>query len=69
MRRVTMVEKYLNEIIDYGGEPYTRAEAILDMQRMGVPQSGIDRWFQGYELGKRLQAEREARSTEEPPNA
>jgi hypothetical protein len=48
------VDKYLDEIIDYGGEPYTRVEAILDMQRMGATQGMIDRWPQGYEHAQRL---------------
>ncbi len=43
------IDKYLNEIIDYGGEPYTRAEVILDMQARGIDQPCIDRWLQGYE--------------------
>jgi hypothetical protein len=46
--------RYLNELIDYGDIPTTRAEAILDIQRMGVDQGCIDRWLQGYELGERL---------------
>jgi hypothetical protein len=29
--------KYLDELIDYGGEPYARAEAILDMPGAGCP--------------------------------
>jgi hypothetical protein len=45
--------KYLNELIDYGGEPCTRAEAILDMQRSNTPQPCIDRWLQGYEHAQR----------------
>jgi hypothetical protein len=48
----------MNEIIDYGGEDYTRAEVIRDMQRMGESQAAIDRWFQGYELAKELAKER-----------
>ncbi len=54
MKRATLVEHYLNEIIDYGGEPYTRGEVILDMQRIGATQGMIDRWFQGYEHTQRL---------------
>ena len=45
---------YLDELIDYGGEPYTRAEVILDMQRSNTPQPMIDRWLQGYEHAQRL---------------
>jgi hypothetical protein len=42
--------KYLDELIDYGGEPHTRAEAILDMQ---CSNTCIDRWLQGYEHAQR----------------
>jgi hypothetical protein len=51
--------KYLDELIDYGGEPYTRAEAILDMQRSNTPQPCIDRWLQGYEHAQRLRERRQ----------
>ena len=51
-----LVARYLEEVIDYGGEPFTRGEAILDMQRLGCTRGAIDRWFQGYELGERLRA-------------
>ncbi len=51
--------KYLDEIIDYGGEPYTRAEAILHMQSIGLDQPCIDRWLQGYEHAQRLRRRRQ----------
>jgi len=51
--RVT-ANRYLSEVIDYGGILCTRPEAILDMQSMGLTQVDIDRWLQGYELGCRL---------------
>jgi len=51
---------YLDELISYGGIACTRAEAILDMQRLGVDQPCIDRWLQGHELAQRLR-ERSAR--------
>jgi hypothetical protein len=51
--------KYLDELIDYGGEPYTRAEVILDMQRSNTPQPCIDRWLQGYEHAQRLRERRQ----------
>jgi len=56
------INKYLDELIDYGGEPYTRVEAVLDMQRMGATQAMIDRWLQGYEHAQRLR-ERRSRIT------
>jgi hypothetical protein len=48
--------KYLDELISYGGEPYTRAEAIADMQRIGMDQLSIDRWLQGQELMNRIES-------------
>lgn len=45
--------KYLDELISYGGQPYTRAEVIADMQRSGTPQPLIDRWLQGQEHAAR----------------
>jgi hypothetical protein len=48
------LDRYLDELISYGGEPYTRAEVIADMQQSGTPQSCIDRWLQGYEHTQRL---------------
>lgn len=62
MKRRSLVDEYMNEIIDYGGEDYTRAEVIRDMRRMGQTPAQIDRWFQGYELGKELASKRLARA-------
>jgi hypothetical protein len=53
------INQYLGEIIDYGGEPYTRAEAILHMQSIGIEQPCIDRWLQGNELAQRLHERRQ----------
>ena len=55
----SFVDRYLNEIIDYGGLPCTRAEAILDMQQMGLTQPMIDRWLQGNELAQRIRERRD----------
>ena len=52
------LNKYLDELISYGGEPYTRAEAILDMQQRGIDQPCIDRSLQGYEHAQRLRDRR-----------
>ncbi len=60
--RPMRANKYLDELISYGGIPCTRAEAILDMQAMGLDQPCIDRWLQGYEHTQRLR-ERAARVT------
>jgi len=57
-----LIDRYLNEVIDYGGEPYTRAEVILDMQQRGIDQPCIDRWLQGNEHAQRRR-ERRARIT------
>ena len=54
------VSRYLNELIDYGGIPCTRAEAILDMQQIGLTQPEIDRWLQGNEHAQRLRERRES---------
>jgi hypothetical protein len=48
------IDKYLNEMIEYGGCACTRHEAILDMQQIGLTQPEIDRWLQGQELAQRL---------------
>jgi hypothetical protein len=48
--------RYLTEIIDYGGIPTARAEAICDMQSLGIEPQYIDRWLQGYEFAQRLAA-------------
>jgi len=53
------LNRYLDELISYGGQPFTRAEIIADMQRSGTPQPCIDRWLQGYE---HTQRRREARA-------
>lgn len=53
------VGRYLDELIDYGGEPYTRAEAILRMQSIGMNQPCIDRWLQGQELASRIRRRHE----------
>jgi hypothetical protein len=53
------LDRYLNELIDYGGLPATRAEVILDMQRAGHPQPLIDRWLQGQEFAARRDARRQ----------
>jgi hypothetical protein len=57
--RNRFIDKYLGKIIDYGGEPYTRAEAILHMQSIGMDQPNIDRWLQGNEFGQRLRERRQ----------
>ncbi len=51
--------KYLDELISYGGQPFTRAEVIADMQRSGTPQPLIDRWLQGQEHAARRRAQRD----------
>jgi hypothetical protein len=50
--------RYLDELIDFGGEPYTRAEVIAIMRAEGTPERLIDRWLQGQELMARLQRRR-----------
>jgi hypothetical protein len=50
--------RYLDELIDFGGEPYTRAEVIATMRAEATPERLIDRWLQGQELMARLQRRR-----------
>ena len=57
------LDRYLNELIDYGGEPYTRGEVIAEMQAEGIPQPMIDRWLQGQELMAQIQRRRSAIQT------
>ena len=52
------IHRYLNELIDYGGIPNTRAEVIVDMQQRGIDQPCIDRWLQGNELAQRIRERR-----------
>jgi hypothetical protein len=44
--------EYLDELIDYGGEPYTRREAVEHMQSIGGTRQMIDRWLQGNDLAR-----------------
>lgn len=37
MKSLSPVDRYLNELLDLGGEPCTRAEIIADMQCQGTP--------------------------------
>ncbi len=59
-RKPTLVDRYMSEIISYGGELYKRADVIRDMRTNGATQGMIDRWFQGYELGQRLREQDKA---------
>ncbi len=58
------VSRYLDELLDYGGEPYTRGEIILDMQSQGMTEPEIARWLQGYELGCRARARHARQQTQ-----
>ena len=55
--------RYLDELISFGGEPWTRAEVIAHMRAQGTPQPLIDRWLQGQELMARLQRQQAALGT------
>ena len=57
-RRQTLVDRYLNELISYGGELWTRAEIIQDLKSMGCNDRMVDRYLQGTELRQRLDAAR-----------
>lgn len=57
------IDHDLNELISFGGLPYTRGEAIVQMQRQGHDPRCIDRWLQGCDDGRereRKEAAREA---------
>ena len=60
--------KYLSELISYGGELFTRAEVIADMQRIGLDQPSIDRWLQGQELMDRIERRRARPQDCQAPN-
>ncbi len=57
------LDRYLNELIDFGGIPHTRGEAIAIMQAEGHPQPLIDRWLQGQEFAAQRRARRQTVST------
>ena len=65
-RRQTRMDRHLNELISYGGELWTRADITRDLKRMGAEDRMIDRYLQGAEQQKRLEANR-LRST--PPTS
>lgn len=52
----TTAAAYLEEVINYGGIPTRRGDAIRDMRDNGVSKEGIDRWLQGYEASQRRRA-------------
>lgn len=58
------IDRYLNEMIEYGGYLMTRGEVIADMQSTGTPQGCIDRWLQGQELAARIRARHERLTTQ-----
>lgn len=47
MKRLTAIEIYLSETINYGGEIRTRGSVIAEMQREGTPQKLIDAYMVG----------------------
>ncbi|HLI77558.1 MAG TPA: hypothetical protein VKV02_11475 [Acidobacteriaceae bacterium] len=57
------LNRYLDELISFGGEACTRAEAIAQMRSEGTPERLIDRWLQGQEVMARIQRRRAAITT------
>jgi len=53
----TTASKYLQQKIDFGGEMMPLGRAIKIMQKGGASQKLIDRWVQGYFLGKKIRGE------------
>ncbi len=54
-RHPSLVERYLNEPMSYGGVMSTRGDIIRDLQRSGADAAWIDRYMQGAELRIKLE--------------
>ena len=53
-RRKTFVDRYLDELVEYGGEMWRRIDVIRDLKRCGLDDRCIDRYLQGMELRQEL---------------
>ncbi len=68
MKRKTLVDEYMNEIIDYGGLYWTPADVIRDMQRMGIHRAlltggfRVTNWLQRFESGDFVESRCQQRS-------
>lgn len=49
-----LVQQYMSETFDFGGEVKTRAEVIAHLKTLDATQPMIDRYLQGLDLRKRL---------------
>ena len=56
-RRGGLLARYFSETVNYGGEVRTRAEVIRDLRSRGADARCIDRYLQGADLHKALEAE------------
>lgn len=67
-RKPTLFDRIMNEVIDYGGEQITRAEAIRRLDKAARstghanPRLLVDRWLFAYDQRK----ERERCATTKP---
>ncbi len=59
-RKANAKSGYLAEIINFGGEPMSRARAISEMEKGGAKREEIDRWLQGNDLARKIQARKAA---------
>lgn len=48
---------YMNEVVNYGGIPTTRADVIRDLQSRGFTVQEVSRYMQGLDLGRILRGE------------
>ena len=54
-RRGGLVQRYLDELVEYGGEMWRRGDVILDLKQSGLDDRCVDRYLQGMELRKVIQ--------------
>lgn len=43
------VDRYLSQVVDFGGEPMTRGEVLLWFEREGHPRICAELWLLGYD--------------------
>lgn len=51
--RTNPLAEYLSEVIDFGGEPMTRAQAFREMEKDGISRRGAELWMLGYDTSRR----------------
>jgi hypothetical protein len=63
-----LMEKYLGEVISFGGVWMPRGEVIATMQREGQDPRCIDRWLQGQEFMAELTRQESEKDLSLPEN-